>query len=693
MNNNNTYGNSSFWFDDQWNNEDGIDVITGEALEVKPGKDLIKLAAYQRAIANFVNIVTGQNIPVKFKNNNDGNSYTDGESVTISSNLKEKDFDPAVGLALHEGSHIKLTDFKVLKDLVDGDLFPDEIVDFIMMKYSVDKWVAHNYITKYVKMLLNVIEDRRIDNFIYNSAPGYQGYYHAMYDRYFNSKIVDKGLKSSEKREANWESYSFRIINITNHNRDMKALPGLMRIWKVLDLKNIGRLKNTRDSLDVAYEIFKIVEQYIPAKEDSECKGKCDSGNGSENGNGNDTTCTGITSDDGSIAEGGEAKKGSSNKGGSTQAPELSSSQQRQLAKAIEKQETMLNDDIKKTGLSKKDATILNTLSKSNSYSTQKVAQGVEYNNDWQNRVCKGVNVLIVDNVTTKTIEDDTFDIFLKSNGMNDRDHYSDSKVSEMTNTIDEGFRLGARLGTKLKVRNEVRKLDFNRLPKGRLDKRLLASLGYGSQNVFKTSVFEKFNAANIHVSIDASGSMSGARYHKAMVTAVAIAKAAQMAGNINVQISFRTTCELNRILTPVIIMAYDSRKDNIHKIKSIFPHVCRLGVTPEGLCFEAIQKQILESSNDMDSYFLNLSDGEPWFKQEGTGFEYYGSNAIKHGKGEVNKMRDKGVNVLSYFIDGNKASGSWIRFMEMYGKDSEAIDTTNITQLAKTLNNMFLKK
>ena len=55
--------------------------------------------------------------------------------------------------------------------------------------------------------------------------------------------------------------------------------------------------------------------------------------------------------------------------------------------------------------------------------------------------------------------------------------------------------------------------------------------------------------------------------------------------------------------------------------------------------------------------------------------------------------MRDKGVNVLSYFIDGNKASGSWIRFMEMYGKDSEAIDTTNITQLAKTLNNMFLKK
>ena len=47
----------------------------------------------------------------------------------------------------------------------------------------------------------------------------------------------------------------------------------------------------------------------------------------------------------------------------------------------------------------------------------------------------------------------------------------------------------------------------------------------------------------------------------------------------------------------------------------------------------------------------------------------------------------------MSYFIDGNKESGSWIRFKGMYGNDSQAIDTTNLTQLAKTLNDMFLKK
>ena len=42
--------------------------------------DYTKLAAAQRAIGNFVNIVTGQQIPVVFQNNDA--SYTDGNSVT-----------------------------------------------------------------------------------------------------------------------------------------------------------------------------------------------------------------------------------------------------------------------------------------------------------------------------------------------------------------------------------------------------------------------------------------------------------------------------------------------------------------------------------------------------------------------------------------------------------------------------------
>ena len=107
--------NSSFWLGDDFFEDDKFDILGEEVVKTRVGKDPIKLAGYRRAIGNFVRIVTGQPIPVRFVQQ--GDSYTDGKSVTISASLKDKDFDPAVGLALHEGSHIKLTYFETLKTL------------------------------------------------------------------------------------------------------------------------------------------------------------------------------------------------------------------------------------------------------------------------------------------------------------------------------------------------------------------------------------------------------------------------------------------------------------------------------------------------------------------------------------------------------------------------------------------------
>ena len=101
------YNNSSFWYDDF----DTDDIIINQLSDKeKKSLDLYKLASSKRAISNFVNIVTNESIPVKFKER--GDSYTDGKSVVIGSRITEpKDFDVAVGLALHEGSHIKLSNF------------------------------------------------------------------------------------------------------------------------------------------------------------------------------------------------------------------------------------------------------------------------------------------------------------------------------------------------------------------------------------------------------------------------------------------------------------------------------------------------------------------------------------------------------------------------------------------------------
>ena len=145
---------SSFWVD---TSSTTVDEMLGNVVDANDVKrnDLVKLASHRRAIANFVNIVTGQNIPVKF--NVRGDSYTDGKTVTISSKLNDQEFDPVVGLALHEGSHILLSDFALLRNIVSGISIPDEL--FLL---GHDKGFARNEVISHVKSIVNYVEDRRI---------------------------------------------------------------------------------------------------------------------------------------------------------------------------------------------------------------------------------------------------------------------------------------------------------------------------------------------------------------------------------------------------------------------------------------------------------------------------------------------------------------------------------------------------
>ena len=110
---NRTNNYSSFWMDRDWNTRSTSIFDDEVEVNTKPKTDLVALAGYRRAISNFVTIVTGESdIKVKFNSNDE--SYTDGKTVTIGSKLDGKLFDPSVGLALHEGSHIKLSDFDFL---------------------------------------------------------------------------------------------------------------------------------------------------------------------------------------------------------------------------------------------------------------------------------------------------------------------------------------------------------------------------------------------------------------------------------------------------------------------------------------------------------------------------------------------------------------------------------------------------
>ena len=697
------YGNSSYWLKD-WEDDDiVIDTMTDVE---KKSHDLYKLSAGKRAISNFVNIVTNDSIPVKF--NTRGDSYTDGKSVVIGSNIVEpKDFDIAVGLALHEGSHIKLSDFKLLHDLYN--LVPDYVKDGAIKKG------VYNTL-EVIKNIWNYVEDRRIDKFVFDSAPGYRDYYRKMYDKYFNDKLIDKGLLSDEYTEENVESYMFRIINLHNKNTDLNALKGLKEIYKVIGLGSINRLKSSMDTFEVAMKVFQIIMNNLPSMSDGEGEGNGDQneelqpqnsegsgGSGSDEpremtdeefedfsnsmngsspvGGGDDTPTGGSGMEVENMPDdmNGKPSDSTSKDTKSTEKVKLSDRQKNLLKKKIEKQEKFMDGDIRKKTISKKDSQNLDAIDESGSEMT--TVGNID--NGWGRT--NSTQCIVVKKLTQSLLESEMFPMTY-NNYWNVSEEGPIKRYNEKE--VMEGIKLGTILGKKLQVRGEDRNTIFNRQKHGKIDKRMISSLGFGNQNVFSYMETDSYKKANLHISIDASGSMNGDKWNKTMTNVVALCKAVDMIQNLSIQVTFRTTSQNN----PYIVMAYDSKVDKFSKVKKMFPSLSPGGTTPEGLCFEAIMKNFLPSNNDMDSYFLNISDGEPYFGNKD--LYYSGHTAFDHTRKMVKMIEGMGIKTLSYFVDdwgrdGEPSEG----FKRMYGKGAKKIDVTNIAQISKTMNQLFLAK
>ena len=650
---------SSFWLDNGWDNNTSI---FDEDEPKRKGVDLVALASYRRAISNFVSIVTGES-DIKVTFNTSGDSYTDGKAVTISAKLDDKLFDSTVGLALHEGSHIKLSDFDFLKQLSNN--LPKEYY----RKSKVFGWDEWDVDAK-VKNLLNYVEDRRIDYFVFSNSPGYKGYYHSMYDKYFHSKIIDKALQSDEYTDLNWESYIFRILNLTNTNSDLDALPGLREI-KSLIFGNVKKLKSTAEAFDIALKVYDIIVKNIDVKIENPTE-KPEEGNGNES----------IEAGDSDETKGGESTESGESKG----KIELTPAQKRQLENAIRKQDKFMKNDIQKKKLSKKDKASMDSVEAAG-MSYVDVAKDVV--NSYRGKKSP-TKVLMVKKFNKALAESDTISMISNPN------HYyygEDTKEA-----ISSGLVMGTVLGRKLQVRGESRETKWSRKDSGRIDKRLIAELGFGNERVFQTSFVEQYSDAFLHISVDASGSMGGRKWINTQTCVAAIAKACSMINNVDLVISYRSTQtsggrhSRNGKSYPMMLIAYDSRVDKISKVKNLFHLLRPSGTTPEGLCFEAVMKEIEPASKDKDSYFLNLSDGMPMFGNDD--IEYHHDTAINHTARMVKEIRNRGVKVLSYFIgddyDRRESTGTFTR---MYGSDAEFIDVTSVLPVAKTMNKRFLQK
>ena len=695
------YNNSSFWYDDF----DTDDIIVDQLSDTeKKSLDLYKLASSKRAISNFVNIVTNESIKVQFKER--GDSYTDGKSVVIGSRITEpKDFDVAVGLALHEGSHIKLSDFKLLQDIYN--LVPTYVKDGAIKK-------GINNPIEIIKNLWNYVEDRRIDNFVFKSAPGYRDYYRKMYDKYFNDKLIDKALLSDEYTDENIESYMFRIINLHNKNTQLSSLKGLRAIYRLVGLNKISRLTNSKEAFDVALAMFNIILKNINQPIDDENQqdqngdgeGSSSDEQGSDDGNGGSSE-GGMSDDDfndllkelGESPIGGDSDDTPTGGGGmgisnlpdnmegkqsednspSTNSVQLTDKQKELLKKKIDKQKKFMDGDIQKTSLTKSDATNLNAIEESGSEMKE---VGKEVNNGYYGN--QSVQCIVVKKMTKSLFESDLFP-------MTSRNYWDGDTVMRMDyeEEVQKGIKLGTMLGKKLQVRGEDRTTVFNRQKVGRIDKRMISSLGFGNENVFQFTEIDSYKKANLHISIDASSSMNGEKWKNTMINVVAMCKAVDMIPNLQVQVTFRCT----QGEKPYIVMAYDSITEKFSKVKQMFGGLRANGTTPEGLCFEAIMKSFIPVNNDMDSYFLNLSDGQPYFG--GRGFYYSGDDAERHTGKMVKMIESMGIKTLSYFIGDKYDYGSYMEraFKTMYGKGAKFVDVTNVNQITKTMNQLFLQK
>ena len=699
--------------------------------------DVIKLASYKKAVGNFVNIVTGRNdIKVKYSTGNQ--SFTDGKTVVLSAKFNSiNDFDVAVGLSLHEGSHCLLSDFTVLSTLlpfrgwldIQGEnlrqfLGTAKLTGYVYNVYA-DKfsdWRNHrldltidfdirNYrlsVLQYLtvqaglfKDIINIVEDRRIDRFVLDTAPGYTSYYNALYNEYFTSRTIDRLFDSKTLREVNWKSYMFCLTNIMNPKFNTNLLPRLDEIADAFDWKNIDRLKTTMDSVEVAKTIFQIIADVVPMPEFDvqptptvppemlKQNNKNENTNsGSENDDENLDMPESVSSDSQAVDNDSDETDNNSNENGDESDENGNESDEngdesdedmgdkssddkdsRSLDKILNKQTEFARGTVKKTKIRKEISDLVDAASESDS----------EYI-ELSDLHVKNIKVLVAHGISESIVNSKLF-----------KSHVLRTSQASSVTAVEDGVRLGTMLGKRLKTRDEDRTLKTSRLESGRIDRRLIAELGFNNARIFQNILHSSSKPASIHLSIDASGSMVGQKWQNALTSAIAIAKAADMIQSIDCSISIRGNYDQ---YTPLMWVVYDSRKDKFQNFRRYASHLYHNASTPEGLCFEAIQKEIIETSKGKDSFFVNFSDGEPIFYLPGYG-NYSNQTAVDHTKKQVSKLRAAGITCLSYFIhDGDHVSDRLKQnFSAMYGSAASYVNVTNLLDLTKTINLMFERK
>ena len=741
---------SSYWLD----TEDWEEVEDPNTID-----KAIRLAAVRRAVGNFVRILTNNSeIAVKFSEN--GGSYTDGKTVVIAAQDKPKDFDVMVGLALHEASHCVMTDIQFYGAFTHPDVMVrthrqmgfwddgnlrDGIADFFHPDFrniiTVGSDSQFRNLLDKVMLFLNLVEDRRIDQYVYNTAVGYRPYYGALYKKYFLSSAIDKALKAGvEWKTVELDSYVNRLINVMNVNSDSNALPDLDNMFKTFNVENIHRLNDYTPNMQMVKFIQEMSNRYkdivgtngsyyTPAIADhnylcdvfkdasqrvqksyehmpptwilaNELLAQVAKASGytfanqqppqptpqpdGEEGEGEPTDGEG---------DGGEGEPTDSELDNTTASNSIPDNQPvtapptaERLKKAIANQRKFLNGDLRKTKIARK----LNEMVRSVDEASAEI---VEIGSKTTALGKVRAPCIVINNVTKKIMLEDWFIFGPSVNG-----HYNGvaTVIKQNESYVKAGIRMGQVLSQRLAIRNDPTITHYTRQDSGKIDRRILSQLGMNITNVFKRTRMDKFNPVTIYLSLDASGSMSGKKWGKALTVATALSYLADKVPDVNVVVMARGGSDI-----ATVAVLHDSRKQKFAAARSILELTVACGGTPESLCYEATLNFIQDKEKKTDVFFINFSDGEPSFSVKNVANNadsnyvgFSGNTAVDHCRQTMKLYREAGVKIMSYFItEGYIYNGAKDNFKRMYGEDAQFVDVENVTQVLKTLQKLLSDK
>jgi hypothetical protein len=681
---------SSYWLDDSA----GVFVDLNADEKDAPIERILKLAAVRRATSNFVRILTGDStIEVKYSSGKD--SYTDGKTVVISADERVENFDSMVGLALHEGSHCLLSDFGFLKLIRSNSVFYSALHPKLRKLFPMN--IANtteqedailNTLRTYIQLLMNVVEDRRIDSYVYKMAPGYRPYYDAMYAKYFFNKDMENNLRRNpEWRVPTIDNYINWLVCMFSPHFNPRAMRGLTKMVRTIDLPNIRRLDakavmppygmwamNSDGTFEyeqfsplwkVANELMIEILRHVQFEAMQNNKKQIDFGNIEIELDGfGEQEMQDMQLENLDPVENGRF---SVDRG----------------KKAIQKIKSELDGTRKKKKLTKNEKEQIDSM--------ESAAAKISESSD---PLLGRVPCFVTKSLNKQILRSDWFPFThgYREWGKPDADPLKDSTSAA---AVLDGIRMGAILAQRLSVRNDAMVTHFTRQPHGKIDRRILAQLGMDIESVFKRSTVDQFTPVLLYLSLDASGSMSGRKWKQVMTVAVALAYAAERIRNLDVVISLRGNGRGAGI--PSVSVVYDSRTDKFNKVRELFPYLTCNGSTPEGLCYLATMDLMEECTKTHTTYFINFSDGEPGtsFRYNGQTFNYTGYAAHHQTRKMVKQIREMGIEVMSYFITDVYHVSPYGKsaFVTMYGQDAEFINVQNVTQVLKTLNKLLLKK